>query len=95
VDNSLDRAETLTLTVDTADRTRRSRRTHTVDSRTERVVVGFTEPTASSDRQAVRVTVVLVDGDTESIEFRVDDRHGDVLAFFDDTGDAQLTSSVC
>lgn len=95
VDNSLDRAVTLTLTVDTADGARLYRRTHTVDPRTERVVAGFTEQTASSDRRSVRVTVALADGDTASIEFRVDDCHGDVVVFFDDTGDVQLTYSVC
>jgi hypothetical protein len=41
------------------------------------------------------VTATVADGSTDSFGFRFEDCHGDVVVFFDDTGDVQLTYSVC
>jgi hypothetical protein len=95
VDNSLDRAVTVTITVERDDGTVLYDRAHTVDPGTERVVAGFTRRTAPAESRNVRVTAALADGNAESIDFTVDDCHGDVVVYFGEDGTLGLTYSVC
>ncbi|WP_380680151.1 hypothetical protein [Salinigranum sp. GCM10025319] len=94
VDNSLDRAVTVTITVE-RDGEVLYDRTHTVEPGTERVVAGFTRLTAPAGSRNVRVTAALADGNAESIDFTVDDCHGEIIAYFGEDGDLELTYSVC
>ena len=94
VENTRGRPVQLTLTVERDDALL-YRKTHEVTPGSDAVIAGFVRETLPPDERTVRITVETADGATQHVEVSITDCLGNVVVFFDESGDLQLTYSIC
>lgn len=94
VENPLDRAVTLDVTVERDDSTLYEG-SHEVMAGAETTVAGFTRASFPAERRYVTVRVTTPGNETASVGVSVTDCLGDVVVTFADDGTPQMTYSVC
>lgn len=69
---------------------------HTVPvNANEQILAGFTRETLPPDQQLVHVTIETTDGQSESIDFKINSCYGDIQITIDDSGDVSIFPAVC
>jgi hypothetical protein len=94
VDNSLQRAVTLTIAVEREDALL-YRETHTVAAGTQRTVAGIDRESLPEGSRGLTVAATSSQEASAGVEVNVTDCLGSVVFYFDSAGELQATYSIC